>query len=526
MESNLTKCPKCLTAFKVDNQQLEAADGAVRCGACLSVFNARENLIKEDLENNPTSSETTPISDDSDVHWTQALGNDVDKIFEYLASELELNSDPDLAQQLQHDQWGRDLLAELDEQTPTETIPLPVQAVDFLEATSDEIASPGESNETPVEPLLENAISSSHNEQDSDFHPPTFEDPLSEQLLELPNTFEPLLENELTEQPKAIEDTLSEGATNETTGDTDEEKDDEEELTETESGAGDPEIIPNFVDPVGLERDSQDEHNHSDWHPGILEELEHQSRNIAASIQDALDTASAETKKTSRQEPEYSLKDLASLPLSAQRHVQSNIEGDLTQIPSEQPLETNSLDQLGSALQAELTQEALSTSKTFNTKALATFALCLFAMSTLFGQYAYFRADSLSKDTRYRPYYEKACALLNCKLKPMEAFDALKITKLHVRDHTSVETALIIDVNLFNGALFEQPFPDIELAFSDQNDQIVAQRRFTPNEYRGETLKQLELIPSLQLVHIVLEIVDPNPGVPLSHRHKLHKSQI
>ena len=45
MPSFLTQCPHCLTSFRVTDSQLEAADGLVRCGACLGIFSAAANRI-------------------------------------------------------------------------------------------------------------------------------------------------------------------------------------------------------------------------------------------------------------------------------------------------------------------------------------------------------------------------------------------------------------------------------------------------------------------------------------------------
>ncbi|WP_428239697.1 DUF3426 domain-containing protein [Gynuella sp.] len=46
-ESYITQCPHCGTTFKVTDQHLEAANGSVRCGACLRVFSAKNHLISE-----------------------------------------------------------------------------------------------------------------------------------------------------------------------------------------------------------------------------------------------------------------------------------------------------------------------------------------------------------------------------------------------------------------------------------------------------------------------------------------------
>ncbi|WP_137818542.1 DUF3426 domain-containing protein [Pseudomonas sp. 2FG] len=43
--SFVTQCPHCRTSFRVSRAQLGAAHGAVRCGACLHVFNAAVQLV-------------------------------------------------------------------------------------------------------------------------------------------------------------------------------------------------------------------------------------------------------------------------------------------------------------------------------------------------------------------------------------------------------------------------------------------------------------------------------------------------
>lgn len=44
----LTQCPHCSTRFRVNSDQLLAAQGAVRCGSCMQVFNARL-FLEQDL---------------------------------------------------------------------------------------------------------------------------------------------------------------------------------------------------------------------------------------------------------------------------------------------------------------------------------------------------------------------------------------------------------------------------------------------------------------------------------------------
>lgn len=43
-----TRCPHCKATFKVNDDQLAAANGQVRCGACMNVFDALAYLIRDD----------------------------------------------------------------------------------------------------------------------------------------------------------------------------------------------------------------------------------------------------------------------------------------------------------------------------------------------------------------------------------------------------------------------------------------------------------------------------------------------
>ncbi len=47
IESFVTQCPHCRTSFRVSQAQLGVAKGAVRCGACLQVFNAAQQLREQ-----------------------------------------------------------------------------------------------------------------------------------------------------------------------------------------------------------------------------------------------------------------------------------------------------------------------------------------------------------------------------------------------------------------------------------------------------------------------------------------------
>jgi predicted Zn finger-like uncharacterized protein len=58
MDFFITLCPQCNTGFRVSEAQLQAADGHVRCGACLTVFRAEEHIVTSPAEDSPDLEET------------------------------------------------------------------------------------------------------------------------------------------------------------------------------------------------------------------------------------------------------------------------------------------------------------------------------------------------------------------------------------------------------------------------------------------------------------------------------------
>lgn len=54
-----TQCPHCDTRFRLQPEQLDAADGLVRCGRCRTVFNARAHLEEEPAAETPVEPDTT-----------------------------------------------------------------------------------------------------------------------------------------------------------------------------------------------------------------------------------------------------------------------------------------------------------------------------------------------------------------------------------------------------------------------------------------------------------------------------------
>ena len=74
IETIITQCPQCIAIFKVTSGQLKIADGQVRCGNCLHVFSALDNIPQEDTPNQKTETKiekrppVNPIKEDDIQH--------------------------------------------------------------------------------------------------------------------------------------------------------------------------------------------------------------------------------------------------------------------------------------------------------------------------------------------------------------------------------------------------------------------------------------------------------------------------
>ncbi|MFL0796080.1 MAG: DUF3426 domain-containing protein [Cellvibrionaceae bacterium] len=136
-------------------------------------------------------------------------------------------------------------------------------------------------------------------------------------------------------------------------------------------------------------------------------------------------------------------------------------------------------------------------------------SLCLLAGAIGFLQFGYWKMNDLARQAQWRPSYEKACDMLNCKLPTLIDIQRMRSHNLIVRSHPDYENALLVDTIVINTADFPQPFPKLQLVFSDLQNKTVASRQFSANEYLAGELAGATMMPPHQPIHLGLEIVDP-----------------
>ncbi|HEX5277903.1 MAG TPA: zinc-ribbon and DUF3426 domain-containing protein [Fluviicoccus sp.] len=136
--------------------------------------------------------------------------------------------------------------------------------------------------------------------------------------------------------------------------------------------------------------------------------------------------------------------------------------------------------------------------------------LCLVALTALVAQYVYFNFDQLSIAPATRPQMIQLCETLKCKVPSPPDASLLSIRKLIVRKHPEVSDALMADAILFNKADFTQPLPALKLVLLDKKGEIVAGRVFTPKEYLPQEFSNLRRIPPDTPIHVELALAKPD----------------
>ncbi|MDG9924554.1 MULTISPECIES: DUF3426 domain-containing protein [unclassified Pseudomonas] len=135
--------------------------------------------------------------------------------------------------------------------------------------------------------------------------------------------------------------------------------------------------------------------------------------------------------------------------------------------------------------------------------------LNLIAAAALATQYVIYHFEELARQDQYRPWFETLCPEIGCTLPSKVDISQVRSTNLVVRSHPQYMDALMVDAILYNRAPFAQPFPLLELRFADLNGQLIASSRFRPSEYLSGELAGQDEMPPQTPIHISLEIKDP-----------------
>lgn len=135
--------------------------------------------------------------------------------------------------------------------------------------------------------------------------------------------------------------------------------------------------------------------------------------------------------------------------------------------------------------------------------------VAIVAIAGIAAQLLYFQFDSLARDPAWRNSYAVICEKLGCTLPDQFKLHDIQASHLAVKTHPHYTQSLMVDVIITNHADIDQPFPNIELFFTNTANQVVAARKFEPDEYLRGELRHARLMPRRQPLHLALEIDDP-----------------
>ena len=122
---------------------------------------------------------------------------------------------------------------------------------------------------------------------------------------------------------------------------------------------------------------------------------------------------------------------------------------------------------------------------------------------------AWAERDLWINDSSFRPAIVDACARLGCNVPLRKNDELLQLASRDIRPHPSVAGALIISATLQNEGNFAQPFPIVEITLSDLDEQRIAMRRFSPEEYISDQRALLAGLAPNAKAPLVFEVADP-----------------
>jgi len=211
--------------------------------------------------------------------------------------------------------------------------------------------------------------------------------------------------------------------------------------------------------------------------------------------EDRAQAAAEQSDAVARQETEAAEREEAEVTVAAAEALLADSQPASEAAGDEPPVLTSPV--------GDWSQSSLKMPNVFSAVALVLLVLLICA------QWIFFNRAELAGNKDWRPYLEQACTYLHCSLPLQVDLTQLELLQRDVRQHPRVEEALLVNATLSNQADFTQPYPVLEVSFTDLGGNTVAARRFRPIEYMIDSYTIKRGMPPGEPVPVVLEIVDP-----------------
>ena len=522
-----TQCPQCMTYFQVTAEHLKIAQGNVRCGHCRNVFSALGNLT----EHLPEPTDTG--QDHFDSQRDELIESD------FLTDE-ELGEFEDFDTNI-YDDEDSIFDAFIDEEETDATVPETSGAGDTPADTTIE-----ETTKIAAATAVPNQVTATTNVSDQ----PTPGKKLPSLEEGRKAYLEKLKQANLTKQQSAspLDALLSEHAPVQTVPDT-QTTPTESERTKTRAAPAPKSVVSpaantaeaeattntaataqssqkEFLDvkhtltrkpdiPVETSGDEVDfdtalqaideleiNDEHADFVASVVKEF--QATNISDPAP-AQNTVSTKRTKPDANETKNGVPQTPPASISNKQSVQTTPAATQSTV---QPVPETLVPTLPAILREGYQQEAVHHHR-MTPAAIAWGVGSLILMLFFLGQTVYFKHDQLARIGTFRPWIEAFCRHFDCEIALQ--FDAGKLELLgqDIRSHPKVQDALLVSTTIINNASYRQPYPGLQITFTDMNGQKVAMRRFLPEEYlaAGTTIK--EGMPPNTPIQVEIELMDP-----------------
>ena len=466
-DSFVTQCPHCRTSFRVSRAQLGAAHGAVRCGACMQVFNAAQHLLGE-----PTPGKAAPAAAVArPAAQTQVAAS--------APAPTPTPVKPSAAA-------SASISAPVPPPAPSATQPAaaPALAPAPAKKITDETLWIHDDLDLDALNLDEELARLEEEEQQlsRDFlaveRAPKPEQQLLGQLNARRDPHDESWAEQLLAEPKASPVPPQ-----------------APRIAARESVITPPAAVETRIEPAIAPLTSQaqaDDEDDDGLHPDFRQHEGDSSLRLSADIDSGHEPEEDEHEPTISALPPRARIEEIELTASAPLRSEPALRNESLLNLSEEPLQLD-------------WQQA---KKPWG-RWIGWSLLNLIGASALAAQYVSYHFDELARQDQYRPWFEQLCPEIGCKLPSKVDVAQIKSSNLVVRSHPEFNGALVVDAILYNRALFSQPFPLLELRFADMNGQLLASRRFKPGEYLGGELAGQAEMPPQTPIHISLDILDP-----------------
>lgn len=526
MSKMVTRCPQCQTSFRVTEEHLKIANGAVRCGSCLHVFQAREHWVDDKpatapppstrptsgikpisvpsfLKSNPPAEPAAPAKPAGKFQFDQAA-------IDGAKTKNKLNFD----QSAIDNSSAASLLKEPDKRIPETALtrahataaPATPQHIDsddtvFGDDGPATAARPATSAAATAPP--QKSAAKDFGTEDDDYS--SLFDGEDDVTAVTADEYSGLLDDDLDALTGDYENAPDDSQLGEESAvePADEDAAWAKELLKELEDAPAPVTThtpsapsTHYIDPIDADvarRDLGIDENqaYSLAESAIRSSLTDASDEGLPSPVAPIDEPSPAARRQERERPRHA-------PLFGQ--------------PEEQPIlpETAERTALLARIQPDVIHlQGAAEDRQKRREFIRELSVCLVLAVLLVAQGIGFNFTVLAKQESTRPAMEALCQVLRCELPPSQRWRYIRITNLVVRPDASIPGALVVDAIITNASRQDLPFPALELYFNDIDQLPVASRRFQPPEYvKGELLGQT-LMPPGRPIHIALTVMNP-----------------